>query len=551
MSSRLRLSIAQINPLVGDVDGNQALIADAIGYAQDTLQAEVLVFPELAICGYPPEDLLHRDAFIQSCARAITDLSKLTQGITVIVGAPIQEGRDLFNGALIIRDTQIIGKTYKQCLPNYGVFDEKRYFSSGNKTWVFELIPGVHAGVSICEDAWCSEPILQAKQAGADLMINLNASPFSVDKHQQRIQTMKQRAIQSQLPIVYVNQLGGQDELVFDGGSFVINDQADIVVQCPFFVAGCYAVDIAINQDNRLVWQGARCQPLATDEAIYQALVLGVKDYVLKNGFSQVVLGLSGGIDSALTLAIAVDALGADQVTAVMMPYHYTSAASIEDAKYQARQLGVVYRSIPIDQMVLATNQTLEKVFSKKLHGVTKENIQARSRGILLMAIANEQNQLVLTTGNKSELAVGYATLYGDMAGGFAPLKDVYKTQVYRLAHYRNQIAQVIPERVLTRAPSAELAPDQTDADSLPPYEVLDAVLRLYIEHEHDLSAIVGAGFDWAVVREVIDRVDANEYKRRQSPPGIKTTDKSFGRDRRLPITGQKSAGVIPKTDTI
>ncbi len=531
-----RLVMAQLNFLVGDIDGNTSKIISAITEARDTLDARVIVFSELAVSGYPPEDLLHRPAFIDSCRSALDTIASNSHGITAIVGAPVAKGGRLFNAAVIMQDGAIRHIAHKQCLPNYGVFDEQRYFSAGNKTSVIELVPGLMAGITVCEDIWCESPVHGAAKDGADIIINLNASPFHRGKYRQRIDTIRKRIDEAGLPVVYINQVGGQDELVFDGTSLVMDAHESISVRAVSYAEALVPVDLS-GDVRQLRFSGEVAPDLEEDRQIYDALVLGVRDYVDKNRFSGVVLGLSGGIDSALVLVIAVDALGPERVSAVMMPSKYTADISIEDARREAEALGVEYHVIPIGPATSAFDEMLKEVFAGSDRDVTEENIQARSRGVILMAISNKQNRMVLTTGNKSEMAVGYATLYGDMAGGFAPLKDIYKTRVYRLASYRNTISSVIPERVITRAPSAELAPDQVDQDTLPPYDVLDDILHRYIEENESVDEIIAAGFREDYVRDTVRRVNLNEYKRRQAPPGIKMTEKAFGRDRRYPIT--------------
>ncbi|TNF93653.1 MAG: NAD+ synthase [Gammaproteobacteria bacterium] len=529
--------MAQLNFLVGDIPGNRDRIINSIHTAKTQHNADCIIFSELAVTGYPPEDLLLRPGFLKACSEANSQIADQCHDITAILGSLIQQEDKLFNAALIMRNGTI-EKTYrKQCLPNYSVFDEERYFVAGTAPVVFELEDGIKAGLSVCEDIWCPEPALELVKVGANLVINLNASPFHLGKKEQRLETLGSRVKETGLPIVYVNQTGGQDELVFDGGSMVVDQSGKVMVLAPEFEEGLFAVDMQIHHDSLSVEAGDISQIENEEALLYKALVCGVRDYVNKNGFSGAVLGLSGGIDSALTLAIAVDALGADRVTAVMMPSRYTADISLEDAREEASTLGIKYHVIPIKPAFDAFTKMLSDVFAKTERDVTEENLQARIRGVVLMAMSNKLGQIVLTTGNKSEMAVGYATLYGDMAGGFAPLKDVYKTMVYRLAKYRNTLSYVIPDRVIKRPPTAELAPDQVDQDSLPPYDRLDGILKAYIEKDLSREEITRNGFLEEVVSDVTRKVDLNEYKRRQAPPGIKVTERAFGRDRRYPIT--------------
>ncbi|MBU1330587.1 MAG: NAD+ synthase [Gammaproteobacteria bacterium] len=536
MSQTLRVVMAQLNMRVGDVHGNVDRIIAAAHEARDQLQADLILFPELTLCGYPPEDLLLRSSMQLRIEQGLQRLQAETRGITLVVGFPWLEGEQRYNAAAFIADGQVQARYYKQKLPNYRVFDEKRYFEAGDQPCVVSL-KGVRIAVTICEDIWFAEPMAQARAAGAQLMLSLNASPFHLDKQREREAVLVARAREGAMPVVYVNQVGGQDELVFDGGSCVVAADGQVLQRSEAFSGGLQLIELQIDGES-LQMPSASCAPLASIEAsVYQALVVGVRDYVRKNGFKGVVLGLSGGIDSALTLAVAVDALGAEHVEAVMMPYHYTAQMSLDDAEAEAKALGVVYRVLPIAAMVEAFMGTLAPVFEGMGRDTTEENLQARCRGTLLMAISNKKGYLVLTTGNKSEMAVGYATLYGDMAGGFDVLKDVPKTLVFRLCEYRNSLGLVIPQRVIDRPPSAELAPDQKDEDSLPPYPVLDEILRLYIEHDLSANAIIAAGFEAETVRRVLRLVDLNEYKRRQAAVGVRVTQRGFGRDRRYPIT--------------
>mgnify|MGYP001059885349 CR=1 FL=1 len=536
MHQTLRIVMAQLNLRVGDVHGNVDRVIAAAHSARDQQQADVIVFPELTLCGYPPEDLLLRSSMQRRIEQGLQRLRDEVRGICLVVGYPWLDGERRYNTCAAIADGQVLATYYKQKLPNYRVFDEKRYFEPGNAPCVLTL-KGVPVALTICEDIWFSEPLAQAAAAGAKLMLSLNASPFHLDKQREREAILAQRVAEARMPIVYVNQVGGQDELVFDGGSCVIAADGQLMQRAPSFSEGLYPLEVQFDGQQVSVVPADRAALPSLEASVYQALVLGVRDYVHKNGFKGVVLGLSGGIDSALTLAVAVDALGAENVEAVMMPYHYTAQISLEDAEAEARALNVSYRVLPIAPMVEAFLTTLAPVFEGLGRDTTEENIQARCRGTLLMAISNKKGYLVLTTGNKSEMAVGYATLYGDMAGGFDVLKDVPKTLVFRLCDYRNSLGVVIPQRVIDRPPSAELAPDQKDEDSLPAYPVLDEILRLYIEYDLSANAIIAKGFDEEEVKRVLRLVDINEYKRRQAAVGVRVTQRGFGRDRRYPIT--------------
>ncbi len=533
--SDLRIVMAQLDFLVGAIDANAGKILDACNRARDTFAADVIVFPELALTGYPPEDLLLRPHFIEQVEAAVDYLAAGIFGVTVVVGYPLREDGRLFNVAGILADGTVAAVYRKQHLPNYGVFDEKRYFHAGDAPCVVH-VRDVPLGLTICEDIWVDGPACQAAEAGAAILLNINASPFHTGKRDEREQMLGLRARNSDLPVIYTNLVGGQDELVFDGGSFVV-DRAGVVTQhAPACVEGLFPVDFRIA--DRPVPVAGDCTPAQPEAAaVYSALVLGVRDYINKNGFSGAVLGLSGGIDSALTLAIAVDAIGADRLSVVSMPSRYTADMSIEDARIEAELLGVEYHEISIEAPFGSFLDVLSDTFRGTRADTTEENIQARCRGIILMALSNKQGRILLTTGNKSEMSVGYATLYGDMAGGYAPIKDVPKLLVYRLANYRNSLGRVIPQRVIDRPPSAELAPGQVDADSLPPYEILDPILERYIERDQAVEEIIAAGFDAATVQRIAGLVDRNEYKRRQAPPGVRITRRAFGRDRRYPIT--------------
>ncbi|MGH1538557.1 MAG: NAD+ synthase [Gammaproteobacteria bacterium] len=535
VDSVLNISLAQINFLVGDVEGNAKLIIQAAIQARDKNSADIVVFTELSITGYPLEDLLFRSSLLVRVQNAIKKIQNDVKDVYILLGAPTKEGKQLFNSALLIYNSNVIASYHKHQLPNYEVFDEKRYFDRGNSACVVN-IKSVQVGITICEDIWFVEPMKLSKEAGAELVINLNASPYQYNKTQQRIDVLRERITEQKLPIVYVNQVGGQDELVFDGESLCLGKAGELMLQAPAFRAGIFTIQYS-SKERDLIKSTCLHEQLDKHASIYQALVLGVKDYVVKNQFKSVVLGLSGGIDSALTLAIAVDALGSENVHAVMMPFRYTSDISIEDSRKLANSLDVTLDEIPIENSFNALTNSLEPLFVDMKADVTEENIQSRIRGVLLMAISNKTGSMLLTTGNKSEMSVGYATLYGDMAGGFAPLKDVSKTLVYELANYRNTIKQVIPERIITRAPSAELAPDQVDQDSLPAYEVLDPILEKFVELDYSLEEIVAEGYSEDVVRRVMKMVLRNEYKRRQAPPGVKITSRAYGKDRRYPIT--------------
>jgi NAD+ synthase (glutamine-hydrolysing) len=533
----LKIQIAQLNFLVGDIEGNAQRIIEAASASVG--EAHIIVFPELALTGYPPEDLLLRDHFIRRVERAVATILSRVNGIHLVVGYPLRRGEKLCNVAGVWRDGKVIAEYAKYLLPNYSVFDEKRYFTPGHEAVTFEL-NSVRIGLTVCEDIWQPEPAAMSRAAGAQLLLNINASPFHIGKAPEREALVQQRARENRLPIVYANLVGGQDELVFDGGSFVVDASGVLQQRLPFFEEHRGDVVVDLSQTPPVPRGTTVMVEMNEAQRVYSALVLGVRDYVRKNGFHGAILGLSGGIDSALTLAIAVDALGADQVEVVMMPSRFTAEMSNEDAVAEAEALGVAYRSIPIEPAFRAFLTMLEEEFAGKPVDVTEENIQARCRGIVLMAISNKEGRILLTTGNKSEMSVGYATLYGDMAGGFAPIKDVPKTLVYRLCEYRNQLSPVIPRRVLDRPPSAELAADQRDSDSLPDYAVLDPILERYVEQDQGVEEIVAAGYEAQTVDRVIRMVDRNEYKRRQAPPGIKITRRAYGRDRRYPLTWGK-----------
>jgi NAD+ synthase (glutamine-hydrolysing) len=534
LTNSFSIVLAQLNCTVGDIDGNTAQIIDVCRRVRDSLECKIVVFPELALTGYPPEDLLLRGDFILEVERGLERIGNEIKDVTAVIGHPFRDQTRLYNAASIFREGQIIARYYKRELPNYSVFDEKRYFCAGTKPCIVE-VESVRLGITICEDIWHDGPVEESAAAGADLIVNLNASPFHIDKANEReSRVVAQRARRNILPIAYVNMVGGQDELVFDGGSFVSDKNGKVTHRARFFEEQLFRVDF----DDRLCPVEENISEIPNlEESVYRALVTGVRDYVQKNGFPGVVVGLSGGVDSALTLVIAVDALGAKNVQAILMPSRYTREISIEDAIAEVEALGIVHRIVDIEPLFETFLQTLAPVFEGFKPDSTEENLQARIRGTLLMAVSNKTGAMVLTTGNKSEMAVGYATLYGDMVGGFAAIKDVPKTLVYRLAKHRNSKGQIIPKRVLDRAPSAELAPDQEDQDSLPSYAVLDAILESYIEHDKAVIDIVKEGLDADTVTGVVRRVKRNEYKRRQAAPGVRISQRAFGRDRRYPIT--------------
>ena len=534
--NKLLIVLAQLNPVVGDIPSNTAQVITALKSARDKFSAGLVIFPELVLCGYPPEDLLLRASMQTRIERALREVEAACAGITVVLGYPWQQQGRLYNMAGVIQNGKLIAQYAKNCLPNYQVFDEKRYFEAGSEVCVLDLY-GIRTALTVCEDIWSPEPMAAAKAAGARLMVNINASPFHKNKQQLRQHTVASRAREGDMPVIYVNQVGGQDELVFDGGSMVVDAAGDLCFQAPLFEEGLFGVALELDSGTVHVPLQDIAPLPAMLAAIYNALVTGVRDYVNKNGFRGVLLGLSGGIDSALTLTIAVDALGADRVEAVMMPFRYTSQLSLDDAEDEARRLGVSYKIIGIEPVYDAFCAVLEEEFAGTEKDKTEENIQARTRGVLLMAISNKKGYLVLTTGNKSEMAVGYATLYGDMAGGLDVLKDVPKTQVFDLARYRNSISPVIPESTISRPPSAELAPGQIDEDSLPSYDMLDQILGLYIEKDMAAQDIINQGFSADDVNRIVRMVDLNEYKRRQAAVGIRISERGFGRDRRYPIT--------------
>ena len=572
---KLRLAMAQINTTVGDLDGNTAKILDYIQEAK-AQQADLIAFPEMAITGYPPEDLLFQPSFIQANIQKMHQVVAQSQGITVVVGF-VDSRNDIHNAAAIAHDGQLLGIYHKMYLPNYGVFDENRYFKAGDQCPVF-VINGIHIGVNICEDIWYAlGPTAVQREAGAEVIVNINASPYYAGKREFREHMVSTRASDNDVYVSYTNVVGGQDELVFDGGSMVFDQNGEIVARGKQFEEDLVVVDLDVDaifnhrlRDSRprkersvlesigvpqLVHHSdytqrepkpsintAAFDPLPPLQEIYSALVVGTRDYVRKCGFQKVLIGLSGGIDSSLTAAVAVDALGKDNVLGVAMPSRYSSDGSFLDAKALADNLGMELITVPIEEAFQSMLNMLSEPFKGSEPNVAEENLQTRIRGNILMAISNKFGWMVLTTGNKSEMATGYATLYGDMAGGFAVIKDVPKVLVYELSKHRNAHGQpknVIPASVIEKVPTAELKPDQTDQDTLPPYEVLDPILQAYVEEDRSLADIVDMGFDAETVQNVITMVNRNEYKRRQAPPGVKITPRAFGRDRRLPIVNR------------
>ena len=532
----MKLAIAQFNLTVGDIAGNAARLLAAANEAH-AAGADLLLTPEMSICSYPAEDLVLREDFTAACQAAVEQLaSDAPPGLALIVGYPERSDDSLYNAAALLRGGRVEAVYRKHHLPNHSVFDEQRVFDRGEAPCVFAC-GGVNFGLNICGDIWEPGPATRARDAGAEWLLVPNASPYHLNKEHERVAVARARLAEAGLPVVYANLVGGQDELVFDGASFVLDARGEVVAQCPAWKEGLFFVDLAGGTGS-----GPMDGLPEEDAAVYDALVLAVRDYVGKNGFKGVHLGLSGGIDSALTLAIAADAIGPERVHAVMMPSDYTASISVEDSRDMVKRLGVRYSEIAIRPIYDAFVAQLAGEFAGLVVDTTEENLQARARGTLLMALSNKFGTLVLTTGNKSEMATGYATLYGDMAGGFAVLKDVAKTRVYRLANYRNSRSAVIPQRIIDRPPSAELRPDQKDQDSLPPYEVLDAILEAYVERDRSAHEIVALGFDAATVKKVIRMVDLAEYKRRQAPPGPRITPRNFGKDRRYPITSKYRA---------
>ena len=540
MNKPLVLAAAQLNLWVGDLDGNVAKIVAAATRARDEFGAQLLATPELSLLGYPPDDLLLRTALPQAIEAALAKIAAASSGIHIVVGHPDYAGGSVYNAASVYRDGQLVIRARKQLLPNYGVFDEKRHFEPGAAGAAVFTLDGLRIGLCICEDIWGSGPAAAAKAAGAQALLNVNASPYNIGKPAERLAVLRQRVAEVGLPIIYVNCTGGQDELVFDGDSMAISASGDIGFRAPLFEEGVYPIRF-----EALMPRGAIRAPTSTEAEVYAGLVQATRDYVTRNGFPGVLLGLSGGIDSALIAAIAADALGPDKVWAVSLPSRYTLDMSNDDARIEAERLGIRHSVLPIEKPFTAFGETLAPLFGDRPIDLTEENMQSRSRGVLLMALSNKFGSVVLTTGNKSEMATGYCTLYGDMAGGFAVIKDLAKTLVYRLSRWRNAQAaaagqvEPIPERIITRPPSAELRPDQTDQDSLPEYDVLDAILERYMEQDQSIEQIVAAGFAPADVDKVTRLIKVNEYKRRQAPIGIRITHRAFGRDWRYPITSR------------
>ncbi|HET6793708.1 MAG TPA: NAD+ synthase [Acidimicrobiales bacterium] len=566
---RLRIAACQIDTVVGDLDGNARRILEALERAEDA-GADLAVFPELAITGYPPEDLLLKPGFVTDNLAALRRVAAGTRTCAAVLGY-VEAGRDLYNAAAVCHDGDVVG-TYRKCLlPNYAVFDEKRYFAAGEecRSQLF-LVGGVKVGLSICEDAWSpTGPILHAAEGGAELIVNINASPYYAGRLEERLRMLSTRASDASCPIVYVNQVGGQDELVFDGASLIVDDRGRLVASAAQFVEAVEVWDVEVHAGFRKRLLDPRGRPtgdalpvvvvtpeprqngdevicttapvLSAEDEMYEALVLGTRDYMAKNGFSDAVIGLSGGIDSSLVAAVAVDALGPGRVHGVAMPSRYSSEGSLSDAAALAANLGVELRTVPIEPAHSALLGMLSPSFEGLDEDLTEENVQSRVRGLVLMALSNKFGWVVLTTGNKSELATGYFTIYGDSAGGFAVIKDVPKTMVYRLCRARNARAgrDLIPESILTKPPSAELRPGQLDSQSLPSYEELDALIHLYVEEDRTVAEMVAAGHDPTLVRRVASLVDRAEYKRRQTPPGVRVTSKAFGKDRRVPITNR------------
>lgn len=533
--SVLKIAVAQTNFLLGNMRYNAEKIITLSQEAHDKHNADVIVFPELSLTGYPPEDLLHRRKFHEQVEKALKLVKQQVKDIYVLIGYPSKKEGKLYNSACVIYNGKIIAHYNKQLLPNYSVFDEKRYFKKGTSPCLFAL-KNKAIGVVICEDLWYSGgPMKQCVDAGAQLILSLNASPFHRNKPSHRIDVMRERVQESHVPLVYVNCVGGQDELIFDGGSFVLNAEGEVMHQAPLYQESLSIIEFELNDSISCKKGDIEILPEET-ASIYQSLVMGTRDYLEKNHFDGAIVGLSGGIDSALTLSIVVDAIGADKVEAFMLPSRYTSQISLDDAKKLAENLKVRYQEISIEPMFESCLAAVKQHTAEPL-SLTQENIQARCRGLLLMALSNQTRKMVIVTGNKSEMAMGYSTLYGDMAGGFAILKDVMKTTVYQLARYRNARSEVIPERTITRAPTAELRTGQLDTDSLPEYDVLDAILDLYVEQEIGIEATIEKGFDRELVERIVKQIDANEYKRRQSPPGIRISTRAFGRDWRYPIS--------------
>jgi len=533
MNTTLSIAVAQFNFTVGDLAANADRLIAALAEAK-AAGADLLLTPELALSGYPPEDLLLRPDFYRACEREMARVAAATAGIGLVLGHPQEREGVRYNAASVFLDGRLVATYHKQLLPNVEVFDEERYFEPGAAPCVFEL-NGVRVGVLICEDVWAPGPAVLARAAGAEVLLSLNASPYHMKKLVLRQQVLRERVEETRLPALYCNLVGGQDELVFDGASFALDRDGQLAYQANSFAEGLELVQLRAG-----CWQGGEKVEAGQLEAeVYEALKLGVRDYLGKNRFPGALIGLSGGIDSALTLAIAVDALGADRVRAVMMPSPYTAQMSLDDSREMVKRLGVRYDEIAIEPAMAVFGDMLAPQFAGLAEDTTEENLQSRIRGMILMALSNKTGAIVLTTGNKSEMATGYATLYGDMAGGFAVLKDLYKTFVYRLSAWRNTVSPVIPQNIIDRPPSAELKPDQKDQDSLPPYEVLDAIIEAYMERDESPREIIARGFDATEVRRTVAMLKRNEYKRRQAPVGIRVTQRGFGRDWRYPITSR------------
>ncbi|MES1928271.1 NAD+ synthetase [Salinisphaera dokdonensis CL-ES53] len=531
----LRIALAQLNVWVGDIEGNARQMIESAAIARDTHGADLVAFPEMALLGYPPDDLLLRRGLPAAIESALSTLAASLTGITAVIGYPEYVGDEIYNAAVVVRDGERVAHYRKQCLPNYGVFDERRHYRPGDAPCVFEL-NGRQVGVTICEDIWEKGPAAQARAAGAEVLVNLNASPFHVEKQDEREGLLAERATANDLAICYVNCVGGQDELVFDGRSCAVDRSGRLSMRAPAFESGVYCIDWPAAEDGAPA-AGAIAEQQSPEALIYDALVRATRDYIDRNGFPGALIGASGGIDSALAMAVAADAIGGERVWAVSMPSRYTADISNVDAADQAERMGVRYDDLPIEDGFSALLGTLAPLFGDREPDTAEENLQSRIRGALLMSLSNKFGHVVLATGNKSEMAVGYATLYGDMCGGFAPLKDVYKTWVYRLAKFRNTRGEVIPGRVITRPPSAELRDDQADTDTLPEYDVLDPIIEAYVEHGESIEGICAAGYGEDDVRQVAGLIRRNEYKRRQAAPGPKVTLRAFGRDRRYPIT--------------
>jgi NAD+ synthase (glutamine-hydrolysing) len=539
----LRIALAQEDFLVGHITGNRDRIIERIAEARDRLGADLIVFPELALTGYPPEDLVLRPGFMRRAEEALAEIAESAVGIDVIVGHPRGEGERRYNSLSWLRDGKVIGHYDKWDLPNYAVFDERRYFVPGTEPLVIE-VAGIRVGVLICEDTWTSEASAAAKAAGAQLIVSANASPYFEAKHLERARILRERHEETGLPLIYLNCVGGQDELVFDGHSLAIDGNGEPGRPAPLCAEALLQVDYDADS-GRLHYQHWPAGETERLPVIYEVLKRGLRDYVLKNGFESVVFGLSGGIDSALTAALAADALGPEKVLGVMMPSRHTSELSLILASEQITQLGLAHANISIEPIYQAQLKQLAEVFAGTRENFTEENLQARARGSVVMALSNKFGHLPLATSNKSELATGYSTIYGDMCGGYSPIKDVLKTLVYELSNWRNTVSPAIPQGVIDRPPSAELAPDQLDQDRLPPYEVLDEIITRYVEQDQSIHEIVAAGFDEAIARRVAGMVLAAEYKRRQGAPGPRITRKAFGRDRRYPITsGWRDSGL-------